>query len=181
LGRPRLDLGEGALRRVRGRVEHARPEVEGVTGYTGFDDEDPEESEIAHPDGPGLRPARRAVTSVWQSFWSCSDSRGDRHMPPLNLRIPARRWLTFSALQVNQVKDPGTFNQIARSKSSWIRQKSVQPFQTSVLNPNRRATLFSSKKVDRSTYTQPDPSGPRVVSNTLCENLLLRHSYRHKN
>jgi hypothetical protein len=64
-----------------------------------------------------------------------------------------KRQLTFSALQTNQVKDPGTFNQITRSKPPRIRQKTVQPFEASLLNPNRRATLFSGEKVDRSAYT----------------------------
>jgi len=57
----------------------------------------------------------------------------------------------------------------------------VQPFQASILNPNWRATLFSREKVDRSAYTQSDPSGLRVVSNVAGENLLLRHSYGQKN
>jgi hypothetical protein len=56
----------------------------------------------------------------------------------------------------------------------------MQPFQASLLNPNRRATLFPGEKVDRSTYTQSDPSGLRVVSNVAGENLLLRHSYCQK-
>src|ERR1700730_18181000 len=51
-----------------------------------------------------------------------------------------------------------------------------QPFE-----PKPRATLFSGEKVDRSTYTQSDPSGLRVVSNVAGENLLLRHSYCQKN
>ena len=89
--------------------------------------------------------------------------------------------LTFCALQTNQIKDPGTFNQITRSKPSRIRQKTVQPFQVGLLNPNRRAPLFSGKKVDRSTYAQSDSSGLRVVSNVVGENLLLRHSCCQKN
>jgi hypothetical protein len=48
----------------------------------------------------------------------------------------------------NQIKHPRTFNQITRSKPPWIGQKTMQPFQASLLNPNRRATLFSRKKVD---------------------------------
>jgi hypothetical protein len=89
--------------------------------------------------------------------------------------------LTFSAFQTNQVKEPGTFNQITRSKPLRIRQKTVQPFQPSFLNPNRRATLFSGEKVDRSTYTQSDPSSLRVLGNLPGENLLLRHSNCQKN
>ena len=57
----------------------------------------------------------------------------------------------------------------------------MQPFKASLLNPNRCATLFSGEKVDRSAYTQSDPSGVRMVGNVVCENFLLRHSYCEKN
>ena len=91
------------------------------------------------------------------------------------------RQLAFSPLQTDEVKDPGTFNQITCSKPSRIGQKTVQPFQASLLNPNRRATLSSSKKVYRGTYTQSDASSLRMISNMVGENLLLRHSYCEKN
>jgi hypothetical protein len=40
--------------------------------------------------------------------------------------------------------------------------------------------LFSGEKVDRSTYTQSDPSGLRVISDLSGENLLLRRPYCEK-
>jgi len=49
------------------------------------------------------------------------------------------------------------------------------------LKPEGRTTLFPGEKVDRSTYTQSDPSGLWVISNVGGENLLLRHSYGEKN
>src|ERR1700730_3040057 len=86
-----------------------------------------------------------------------------------------------AAPKTNQVKNPGTINQVTRSEPSRIRQKTLQPFQACLLNPNWRTPLLSGKKVDRSTYAQSDPSGLRVVSNVAGENLLLRHSYCQKN
>jgi hypothetical protein len=50
--------------------------------------------------------------------------------------------------KANHVKDPGAFNQITRRKPTRIRQKTVQPFKTSLLNPNRRSSLLSRQKVD---------------------------------
>jgi len=88
--------------------------------------------------------------------------------------------LALVALQTNQVKNSGTFNQVPRSKPARIQQKTVQPFQASPLNPNRRATLFSGEKVDPGTNTQSDPAGLRLVSNVASEYLLLRHSYCQK-
>src|SRR5208282_1548252 len=69
------------------------------------------------------------------------------------------------ALRIDQVKNPGRFNQITQSKPSRIRQKTMEPFQAKLLKPNRRATLFSGKEVDRSTYTQSDSSDLRAISN----------------
>src|SRR5208282_5736548 len=85
------------------------------------------------------------------------------------------------ALRIHQVKNPGTFNQITRSKPSRIRQKTMEPFEANLLKPNRRATLFSGKEVDRSAYTQSDSSDLRAISNMAGENLLLRHSHCEKN
>ena len=41
--------------------------------------------------------------------------------------------------------------------------------------------LFSCQEVDRSAYTQSDPSDLGLVSKAAGENLLLRHSYCEKN
>jgi len=50
--------------------------------------------------------------------------------------------------------------------------EAVQPFEASLLHPNRRATLFSGEKVNRSTYTQSDSSSLGVISNAAGENFL---------
>ena len=63
LGVPRIDLGEGALvvegplHGAHGRVEHAGPDVEGMTGEPVVGDDavapwSPQGGEVAHPDGP---------------------------------------------------------------------------------------------------------------------------------
>jgi len=57
----------------------------------------------------------------------------------------------------------------------------MEPFQTRLLNPNRRAPLFSGKKVNRSADTQSDASGLGMIGNLVRENFLLRHSYCEKN
>ena len=41
--------------------------------------------------------------------------------------------------------------------------------------------LFSCEEVDRSAYTQSDPSDLGLVSKAAGENLLLRHSYCEQN
>src|SRR5262245_25826896 len=88
--------------------------------------------------------------------------------------------LGFSPLRTDQVKDPWTFNQITRGQPSRIGKETVQPFQSSLLDPQRRATLVSGEKVDRSTDAQPDASCLRVICNMLSENFLLWHSYCQK-
>jgi hypothetical protein len=92
---------------------------------------------------------------------------------------PVSRYI-FSPFQTHEVKNARTFNQIASSKPSWIGQETIQPFQTSFLKPNRRTTLVSGKKVNRSAYAQSDPSGFRMIGNAAGKNFLLRHSYCKK-
>ena len=58
-------------------------------------------------------------------------------------KLRARRILY--PLQTDEVKDPGGLKQITSREPLRIRNKTIQPFQTSFLHPNRRATLYYLK------------------------------------
>src|SRR5579862_2728869 len=83
-------------------------------------------------------------------------------------------------LPPHQIKDSGTLNQVTCSKTPWIRQETVHPFQSCPLNPNRRPTLFASEKVDRRTYAQSDSSSLRTIHDVAGQDFLLWHSHCQK-
>jgi hypothetical protein len=90
-------------------------------------------------------------------------------------------WPFMPCKQIS-LKIPGEHsNKIAPIQSPQIREQTAQPFRSRPFAPQSGAPLFSCEKVDRSAYTQSDPSGLGPVGNAAGENLLLRHSYCEKN
>jgi hypothetical protein len=102
-----------------------------------------------------------------------------RTRSPFRAKLQARR--IFSPLQIDVVKNPRRFKQITSSKPLRIGYETIPPFQTNFLNPNRRATLHSGKKINRGPNAQSDASGLRMGRNPVCKNFLLWSSDRDEN
>ena len=130
-----------------------------------------------------LRMGKRAATARVRGRAGPSLARQPPGVQVLTSHQGQKAFSAGSSNRASRTKDRRSWGIQSNSArpSGADRKETVKPFEASVLNPNRSATLLAREKINRSPDAQANsPQPPGMLGDLVSKNFLLRHSDSQK-